>query len=138
MACKSILYAAMQTPVTVAEGGVIPQGSTIRQHGCDIRLNGNAVNIFGGRGCDGIYDVDVSITLAPTAAGAVTATLYKDGVAYPGATATATATAAGDEVVLSFPASVRQACCAVGASLTLVLSGGGATVNNVALRVKTA
>lgn len=138
MSCKSILYAAMQTPVTVAEGGVIPLGSTIRQHGCDIRLNGNAVNIFGGRGCDGIYDVDVSITMAPAAVGAVTATLYKDGVAYPGASATVTATAAGDEVNVSFPASVRQACCAAGASLTLVLSGGGATVSNVALRVKSA
>lgn len=50
-----------------------------------------------------------------TAAGAVTATLYKEGVAYPGASATATATAAGDEVNVSFPASVRQACRAAGA-----------------------
>lgn len=71
-----------------------------------------------------------------TAASAVTATLYKGGVAYPGASATATA--AGDEVNVSFPASVRQACCAVGAFLTLVLSGAGATVSNVALRVKSA
>lgn len=48
-----------------------------------------------------------------TAASAVTATLYKGGVAYPGASATAIA--AGDEVNVSFPASVRQACCAAGA-----------------------
>lgn len=36
-----------------------------------------------------------------TAASAVTATLYKGGVAYPGASATATA--AGDEVKVRFP-----------------------------------
>ena len=39
-------------------------------------------------------------------------------------------------VVLSFPALVRQACCAAGSALTLVLTGAAATVNNVALRVQ--
>lgn len=131
MSCKSALYTALQTPTAVAIDGVIPLGSIIRRYGCDANLNGNAVNITNA----GYYDVDVSITVAPTAAGTVTATLVKDGVAIPGATASAAA-AAGAPTVLSFPALVRQACCASGSALTLVLSGAAATVNNVALRVQ--
>ena len=132
MSCKSALYTAMQTPTEVAVNGVIPLGSLIRRYGCDITLNGNAVNIVG----KGYYDVDASITVAPTAAGTVTATLYKDGVAVPGATASATAAAADDVVNLNIPALVRQVCCAAGSALTLVLTGAAATVNNVALRVQ--
>ena len=135
MSCKSALYAAMQTPTAVAVGGVIPLGGLIRRYGCDIALNGNAVNIYGGRENAGYYDVDASITATLTAAGAVTATLYKDGVAVPGATATATGAASGT-VNLNLTALVRQPCCADGAALTLVLSGVEATVDNVALRVQ--
>lgn len=131
MSCKSALYAVMQTPTAVAVDGVIPLGSLIRRYGCDVTLNGNAVNITGA----GYYDVDASVTVALAAAGTVTATLFKDGVAVPGATASASG-AAGAPVVLAFPALVRQACCASGAALTLVLTGAAATVNNVALRVQ--
>ena len=136
MSCKSALYAAMQTPTAVAVGGVIPLGSLIRRYGCDVDLNGNAVNIVGGNQAAGYYDVDASITVAPTAAGTVTVALYKDGVAVPGATASATATAADDVVDLNIPALVRQVCCAAGSALTLVLTGAAAAVNNVALRVQ--
>lgn len=131
MSCKSALYAVMQTPTAVAVDGVIPLGSLIRRYGCDVTLNGNAVNITGA----GYYDVDASVTVALAAAGTVTATLFKDGVAVPGATASASG-AAGAPVVLAFPALVRQACCASGTALTLVLTGAAATVNNVAMRVQ--
>jgi hypothetical protein len=131
MSCKSALYAAMQTPTAVAVDGVIPLGSLIRRYGCDVALNGNAVNITGA----GYYDVDASVTVTPIAAGTVTITLYKDGVAVPGATASETAAANGT-VDLSIPALVRQVCCAAGSALTLVLTGAAATVNNVALRVQ--
>ena len=69
----------MQTPTAVAVDGVIPLGSLIRRYGCDVALNGNAVNITG----TGYYDVDASVTVTSTAAGTVTITLYKDGVAVP-------------------------------------------------------
>ena len=62
MSCKSALYTAMQTPTAVAVGGVIPLGGLIRRYGCDIALNGNAVNLAG----TGYYDVDASITATPT------------------------------------------------------------------------
>ena len=131
MSCKSALYAAMQTDTAVSAGGVIPLGSLIRRYGCDIALNGNAVNLTG----TGYYDVDASITATLTAAGTITATLYKDGVAVPGATASEAGTANGT-VNLNIPALVRQACCANGSALTIVLTGAAATVNNVALRVQ--
>ena len=121
----------MQTPTAVAVDGVIPLGSLIRRYGCDVTLNGNAVNITGA----GYYDVDASVTVSPAAAGTVTITLYKDGVAVPGATASETAAANGT-VDLNIPALVRQVCCAAGSALTLVLTGAAATVNNVALRVQ--
>ena len=121
----------MQTPTAVAVDGVIPLGSLIRRYGCDVALNGNAVNITGA----GYYDVDASVTVSPAAAGAVTVTLYKDGVAVPGATASETAAANGT-VDLNIPALVRQVCCAAGSALTLVLTGVAATVDNVALRVQ--
>ena len=121
----------MQTPTAVAVDGVIPLGSLIRRYGCDVALNGNSVNITGA----GYYDVDASVTVTPTAAGTVTVTLYKNGVAVPGATASETAAANGT-VDLSSPALVRQSCCADGSALTLVLTGAAATVNNVALRVQ--
>ena len=132
MSCKSALYAAMQRPSAVAVGGVIPLGSLIRRYGCDVSLNGNAVNITGA----GYYDVDASLTVAPAAVGTVTVTLYKDGVAVPGATASATAAAANDALELSITALVRQVCCAAGSALTLVLTGAAASVENVALRVQ--
>lgn len=121
----------MQTPTAVAVDGVIPLGSLIRRYGCDVALNGNAVNITGA----GYYDVDASVTVSPAAAGTVTVTLYKDGVAVPGATASETAAANGT-VDLNIPALVRQVCCAAGSALTLVLTGVAATVDNVALRVQ--
>ena len=123
MSCKSALYAAMQRPSAVAVGGVIPLGSLIRRYGCDVSLNGNAVNITGA----GYYDVDASLTVAPAAVGTVTVTLYKDGVAVPGA---------NDALDLSITALVRQVCCAAGSALTLVLTGAAASVENVALRVQ--
>lgn len=128
MSCKSALYAAMQTPSAVAVGGVIPLGSLIRRYGCDVSLNGNAVNITGA----GYYDVDASLTVAPAAVGTVTVTLFKDGVAVPGATAAA----ADDALDLNITALVRQVCCAAGSALTLVLTGAAASVDNVALRVQ--
>ena len=131
MSCKSALYTAMKTPTAIPVDGILPLGSIIRRHGCDANLNGNAVNIPNA----GYYDVDVSVTVAPTAAGTVTVTLVKDGVPIPGATASAAA-AAGAPTVLSFPALVRQPCCASGSALSLVLTGAAATVNNVALRVQ--
>ena len=132
MSCKSLIYTAMQTPVSVAVNGTIPLGTIIRRYGCNCDLNGNGIAVNG----QGYYDVNVSVTAALTAAGTASVTLLKDGVAVPGATASATASAAGASVTLAFPTTVRLGCCSVGSVLTLVLTGAAATVSNAAVRVE--
>jgi hypothetical protein len=131
MSCSAI-YTASTGPVTVASGGTIPLGSVIRRYGCAVALNGNAI------ACSerGYYDVDVSITANPTVAGTVTATLYNNGVAVPGATASASVTTAGNPVALPINALVRVPCCSNAATLSLVLTGNASIVNNVSVVVE--
>ncbi len=131
MSCKSVLYTALETPTAVAVGGTIPLGTIIRRYGCNATLNGSGISINGA----GYYDIDVSLVAVPDAAGTVKVALYQDGVAVPGATASATVAAADTEVTLSFPAVVRLGCCSTGSVLTLVLTGAASTVNSAAVVV---
>lgn len=131
---KSAIYTALTTPTAVAAGGTIPLGTIIRRFGRCLALEGNGIGI----GEPGYYGLSASITVLPTAAGPITATLLKDGVAVSGATATGTAAAAGDAVNLSLAAIIRQiGCCSGQSALTVVLSDAG-TVNNMAVVVERA
>lgn len=132
MSCNSVLYTASTGPVTVASGGTIPLGSIIRRHGCAIALNGNAI------ACSdrGYYDVDVSITANPITAGTVTATLYNNGVAVPGATTSGSVSTAANPVALPINAVVRVPCCSNAATLSLILTGNASVVNNVSVTVE--
>ena len=123
------IYTALDTPETVAANGAVPIGAIVRKRGCGINVNGNGLAIFPCAFCA----VDVNINLAPTAAGAITATLLQDGVKVPGAVATQTAAAAGDAVQLVIPAAVRIACNSM-STLTVVISAD-ATVNSASMRV---
>jgi len=81
----------------------------------------------------GYYQVVVSTTLTAAEAGEVTLSMYKDGVAIPGAQASTQATA--DEVAnLSFPWIIRKANCCDATLLTFVASAG-ATINNIIVEV---
>ena len=124
---RSAIYTANTGSQAVAVGGTINLGGIVRRFGCAVDLNGGTINLTE----QGYYDVDISITAEPTAAGTVTATLYNGGIAVPGATASATAAAAGDPVNLSVDAMVRVPCCGNSGSLSVVLSGGAATVTNI-------
>ena len=126
---KSTIYTANAVASTVAVGDLIPLGSTSRRYGCNLRQDGNGITATGA----GYYLVTMSATVAPTAAGAVTITGQKDGVAIIGATATSTA-AAGAATDLAFSAIVRNIGC--GSSiLSFVLTGAAATVSNFAVSV---
>ena len=128
---KSLIQVANQSPQTVAAGGIISLGSTQRRYGCNLRLSGNGIEVNG----EGYYTADLSVSVAPTAAGAVTVALFSDGVQIPGAIAYGTATA-GDNTNLSVNCTVRQGCCCDSAdNLTAVLIEGAGEVNNVSLRV---
>ena len=130
---KSVLYVANPNAQPVTVGGNFDLGSVIRKFGCSADLSGaNTVNLND----VGYYDVNVSVTAAPTVAGDVTVTLLNNGAAVPGATATATVTVAGDSVNLSFESVIRVFCCANTGALSLVLAGTDATASNVAMVVK--
>lgn len=127
---RSFIYTANTNAQTVAEDGVVQPGSIIRRFGCNLNLNGDAVSVFG----DGYYDLDAIVVAEPVAAGAITATLYENGVPIPGATASTTATAASP-VTLPIIGAVRKTCCGGVSSITCVLSGA-ATVTNYAFRAE--
>lgn len=129
---KSLIQTVNQSSQTVAASSIIDLGSVIRRFGCNLRLNGNAIEVNG----EGYYKVDCNVTLAPTAEGNVTIALYRNGVAVTGATATGSVSTANNPITLPIQTTIREGCkCDGGASLTLVLVAGASTVTNVAVRV---
>lgn len=126
---KSAIYTVNAVASTVAVGDLIPLGSTSRRYGCNLRQDDNGITATGA----GYYLVTMSATVAPTAAGAVTITVQKDGVAIIGATATSTA-AAGAATDLAFSTVVRNIGCD-SSILSFVLTGAAATVSNFAVSV---
>lgn len=127
---KSAIYTANTSAQTVAVNNIIPVGTTSRRFGCNIRQDGNTITLTG----PGYYLVNASATVAPTAAGTVSVTGQKDGVAVIGATAAATTTAAAESANLSLGFIVRNVSC--GSSiLSFVLGGAESTVTNLAVTV---
>ena len=141
MSCKSAIYTANTSPSTITltaaqPSATLPLGTVIRRFGCNAQLSGNGILLDG----SGYYDVDASVTITPVAAGDYTVSLYRDGVAVPGATQTVTAVAAA-AVNFNIPALVRLQCCDSSATLTLVLTTTATlpaevTVNNVGVVVE--
>ena len=132
---KSLIQTTNPSSQTVAVGSILNLGSVLRRFGCNCRLSGNAIEIEG----EGYYEIDASITLAPTTAGNVTVTALLDGVAISGATASESVTTANNSVSLPIITTIRKGCnCDGASSLTFVLSGLASTVTNVSVRVKKA
>ena len=130
---KSLIQTVNQSSQTVAENSIINLGSVIRRYGCNLRMNGNAVEVSG----EGYYKIDCNVTLAPTEAGTATIAIYKNGVQLTGATASGTAAAAGDFITLPVQTTIREGCqCDGGTALTVVLVSGASTISNIALRVE--
>ena len=127
---KSAIYTANTSAQTVAVNDIIPVGTTSRRFGCNIRQDGNTITLTG----PGYYLVNASATVAPTAAGTVSVTGQKDGVAVIGATAAATTTVAAESENLSLDFIVRNVGC--GSSiLSFALGGAESTVTNLAVTV---
>ena len=132
---KSLIQTVNQSSQTVAANSIIDLGSVIRRFGCNLRLNGNAIEVNG----EGYYKIDCNVTLAPTAAGNVTIAIFKNGVQLTGATATGSVSTAGNLITLPVQTTIREGCqCDGGTALTVVLLSGASTVSNVALRVEKA
>ena len=122
---KSAIYAVNTNAGTaIPAGGIYPITRVIRRYGCDITSDGVGISC----NSKGYYKVTAVATLVATDAGVITASLYENGVAVPGASSSVTA-AAGDTVALPIDAIVRVNCCGNPAALTIVVSGVGTSVN---------
>lgn len=130
MSCKSAVYTANASTITVAANSIIPVGQVVRKFGCGIDVMPNSIILRSA----GYYMVSVNATTAPTAAGPVTLTMLKDGVAVPGADATQTTAAAAEDTNISFTAIVRKTCCAEASNIIFVISAAG-QVSNVAVSI---
>lgn len=129
---KSAIYTTNTTAPTIAVDGIIPVGTTTRRYGCNIRQDGNAITICG----QGYYLVNVSATVTPTAAGTVSVTAQKDGVAIVGATGSETVAAVSTAANISITAIVRNACGCDSSILSFILGGAAAVVDNFAVTVE--
>ena len=132
MSCKSAIYTANTTAIAVAVNGIIPLGETIRRFGTNLSQSGNTITARG----RGYYDVNVSVSAEATAATDVTVSLLADGIPVPGATATVSATAAGDIVNLAFPGMIRLLRECDSSNLVLQMTDGAATMQNVAVLIE--
>lgn len=130
---RSLIQTVSAGPQTVAELGTISLGTTTRRFGCNLALSGDAIECSG----PGYYTVTASLVVAPTAAGVISVELYKNGAPVTGAISTTTVAAANDPASLSIVGTVRLGCCETG-TLTLVLTEGAGSVENVAVRVEKA
>lgn len=129
---RSLIQVANQSLQTVAAQSIIGLGSVQRRFGCNLRLSGNAIEVNG----EGYYTIDCDLTVAPTAAGTVTAALYKNGTQIPGAIVSGSVSTAGNPVSLCMNTTIRQGCCCDSAdNITCVLVEGAGTVRNISLRV---
>ena len=127
---RSMIYTANTATQTVPVGGTVALGQEVRRSGCGLVSGGSSIVAK----THMPVLVTVSVTAAPSAAGAVTVALYRDGVAIPGAAATQTVAANGT-ASLAFSAIVRgsRCACADASTLTVVLLGTASDVSNVAV-----
>lgn len=128
---RSVIYTVNTAEQTVTDGGTIALGSVVHRYGCNLALSGNTIYIDG----VGYYSIDCTVIAAPTEVGEITVTLYRNGVALPGASASFTVSTIGDLVTLPIIYVDREACMCMGpTAITCVLSGVDATVSGITVR----
>lgn len=137
MSCKSGIYVVnTQTGQSIGIGSTYVPSTVIRRYGKYCQLGGNGVSIGNCQGGAGYYDIDANVSVVATAAGNITATLYKDGSPVQGATSIATVTEAGEIVTLPISALVRLNCDCDTANLTIIIGGQVVTAKNLAFVVE--
>lgn len=125
---RSALYTTNTSNQILDAGAQIAPGTISRRFGSNINLNGNGITING----VGYYDIDAEFTIEGTEAGTAIISLYKDGVAIPGAATSATL-AVGSVVTIGIVSIIKQTCCNEGSVITFVLSETGATITNASI-----
>lgn len=136
------LYSANTTAQTLDVGGTINMGNIVRRFGCVkgtstpyATVSGTTTTLASAGSCPTYFDIDANFVVIPTAAGTVTITAFQDGIAIPGATASATVAAAATSVTLPIPFGVRLNTGVTSSSITYVLTGAASSVTNAAQTV---
>lgn len=137
MSSKSGIFAVNTTQSgSLAVGSIYNPTSVIRKYGKYCSLNGEGITIGNCSTGAGYYDVDATVCVLSSAAGTVTAQLYKDGSPVTGAVASVTVTAANQYVCLPISAMVRLNCNCDTSVLTIVMGGQTTTPFNLAVNVE--
>lgn len=136
------LFSANTLAQSIAVGGTINMGTVIRRFGCVrgtstpyANANGTTTTLSSCGRCPAYFDVDANFVVIPTAAGTVTITAFQDGVAIPGAIASATVAAADTSVTLPLSFGVRLNAGVTSSNITYVLTGAASSVTNAAQTV---
>lgn len=143
MSCKSMISTVNSASTAVTVGSTIPLGSITRRFGnkkgcpCVPALDLSGSNSIIVRE-SGYYDIDITATFTVPTAGNVTLTVFVNGVAVPGLTATTTVTTDSTQIsTLNINApDILVQCASVPATITIVLSGVAATFSNISVSVK--
>ena len=123
---RSLIWAVNESAQAIEANGIINPGTVIHRFGCNFGLLGNAIGLKG----NGYYTLLAKVVVTPEAVGNITATLLKNGVPIPGATATASVTTVGNTITIPVPAVLREcSCCEEIKTITCQLSAAG-TVEN--------
>lgn len=131
MGCKSGLYANNNAAQALVAGNTINFGNVVRRYGCNANTDGGNVILRG----TGYYLVIMKFVVVngADAAATPTITLYKDGTAYAGAYVTDTI-AVGATKTMEIPCMIRETCDC-DSTITAIISGAAATINNATVTV---
>ena len=132
---RSLIQVANTSTQAITPGdapAIVSLGNVIRRYGCNLRLNGNSIEERG----NGYYEIEGTITVAPTAIGVVRVGLYENGVLLPGSEVSSNVETAASPVTLTLLATSRlNGCCDSAASITVGVVAGVGNVENVSLRI---
>lgn len=128
---QSALFAITPTVSTIPAGGALPLSTVARRITPRITLGSDSANV----GVPGYYEVTATVTFTAAAAGDVTISLFQNGEAIPGITATETITTADTEVrTVALHGIVRVRCEPLAINLVNT-SEVAITTTNIALSV---
>lgn len=138
MCCKSVLDTYTLTDTAVAANGLLPLEQNQLLIGCAITHTPGSTTIILNE--PGLYLVNFDADGYVTGeTGVLTAQLFKNGVAVPGATATSSLTSATNIETVGFSKiiQVKPSCCVVDntASLTFVNTGVASTYTTINVNV---
>lgn len=115
---------------TTTSPAFVSLGNVVRRYGCNLRLNGNSIEQTG----SGYFEIEGTITVAPTAAGTVTVALFENGEVLAGSLVSGSVSTANNPVTLPLCGTTRNCGCECASSIAVGVIAGAGNVLNVSLR----